>query len=124
MADRDFAPAAAAPRPIKPARRLASIGQAAIGKAASDTLEARADSFIDYAGVLPAIVEMHRFYAHQPGTQHLEQRLSELEMLMRAGTPTPSQKARLKELTADMAQILNAYPQAVELFDHIGGLVA
>ena len=45
-------------------------------------------------------------------------------MLMRAGTPTASQKARVRELTGDMTQILNAYPQAVELFDHIGGLVA
>jgi hypothetical protein len=66
---------------------------------------------------------MHRFYARQAGTQHLEQRLSELELLMRAGTPTASQKARLKELTDEMSQILGAYPQAVELFDHIGDLV-
>ena len=85
---------------------------------------AKSETFVDYTGVLPAIVEMHRFYARQPGTQHLEQRLSELEMLMRAGTPTASQKARVRELTGDMTQILNAYPQAVELFDHIGGLVA
>jgi len=81
------------------------------------------ETFVDYGGVLPAIVEMHRFYARQPGTQHLEQRLSELELLMRAGTPTLSQKTRLRELSADMSQILQAYPQAVELFDHISGLV-
>jgi hypothetical protein len=82
-----------------------------------------ADAFVDYTPVLSAIVEMHRFYARQPGTQHLEQRLSELELLMRAGTPTAAQKARLRELSGDMSQILQAYPQAVELFDHIGGLV-
>jgi hypothetical protein len=110
---------AAAPRPAKPSRRLANIAQASNGIAG-----ARPETFVDYTAVLPAIVEMHRFYARQPGTQHLEQRLSELEMLMRAGTPTSSQKTRLKELTGDMSQILNAYPQAVELFDHIGGLVA
>lgn len=81
------------------------------------------ESFIDYSGVLPAIVEMHRFYARQSGTQHLEQRLSELELLMRAGTPTVSQKTRLRELSGEMAQILGAYPQAVELFDHINSLV-
>jgi hypothetical protein len=74
--------------------------------------------------VLPAIVEMHRFYARQPGALHLEQRLSELELLMRAGTPTTSQKARLKELAIDMSQILQAYPQAVELFAHVGELAA
>jgi hypothetical protein len=66
---------------------------------------------------------MHRFYARQPNTQHLEQRLSELELLMRAGTPTNAQKTRLRELSNDMSQILQAYPQAVELFDHIGSLV-
>jgi hypothetical protein len=81
-----------------------------------------AESFVDYASVLPAIVEMHRFYARQPGTQHLEQRLSELELLMRAGTPTSAQKTRLRELSGDMSQILAAYPQAVELFEHIGAL--
>jgi hypothetical protein len=82
-----------------------------------------ASTFVDYSGVLSAIVEMHRFYARQPNTQHLEQRLSELELLMRAGTPTPTQKARLRELSNDMSQILQAYPQAVELFDHISGLL-
>lgn len=81
------------------------------------------ESFVDYSGMLPAIVEMHRFYARQSGTQHLEQRLSELELLMRAGTPTISQKTRLRELSGEMSQILGAYPQAVELFDHINSLV-
>ena len=84
---------------------------------------AASDAFVDYTGVLPAIVEMHRFYARQTGTQHLEQRLSELELLMRAGTPTSAQKVRLRELSGEMSQILGAYPQAVELFDHINGLV-
>jgi len=82
-----------------------------------------ASSFVDYSTVLSAIVEMHRFYARQPNTQHLEQRLSELELLMRAGTPTNTQKARLRELSNDMSQILQAYPQAVELFDHIGSML-
>lgn len=85
---------------------------------------APADAFVDFSTVLPAIVEMHRFYARQPGALHLEQRLSELELLMRAGTPTLSQKARLKELAVDMSQILQAYPQAVQLFDHVGDLAA
>jgi hypothetical protein len=66
---------------------------------------------------------MHLFFGRQPGTQHLEQRLSELELLMRAGTPTPSQKARVRELTGEMSSILQAYPQAVDLFQHIGSLV-
>jgi hypothetical protein len=98
--------------------------QSSLTTALNGVNAASAESFVDYASVLPSIVEMHRFYARQPGTQHLEQRLSELELLMRAGTPTAAQKTRLRELSGDMSQILAAYPQAVELFDHIGGLVA
>jgi len=120
-AERDIVPVTG-PRPAKPARRPTNIAQPSNGTGNGNG--AKSETFVDYTGVLPAIVEMHRFYARQPGTQHLEQRLSELEMLMRAGTPTASQKARVKELTGDMTQILNAYPQAVELFEHIGGLVA
>jgi hypothetical protein len=100
------------PRPSRPQTALAPVQNAIT----------TADAFVDYSPVLSAIVDMHRFYARQPNTQHLEQRLSELELLMRAGTPTVTQKARLRELSSDMSQILQAYPQAVELFDHIGSL--
>jgi hypothetical protein len=105
------------PRPSRPQPTLSVPANGASAPAAAP------ENFIDYTGVLPAIVEMHRFYARQTGTQHLEQRLSEMELLMRAGTPTVSQKTRLRELSSEMSQILGAYPQAVELFDHIGGLV-
>jgi hypothetical protein len=107
-------------QPSRQQRPQPTLAAALNGAAAPS---ASADAFVDYTGVLPAIVEMHRFYARQSGTQHLEQRLSELELLMRAGTPTSSQKVRLRELSGEMSQILGAYPQAVELFDHIGGLV-
>jgi hypothetical protein len=105
--------------PNRPPRPQPTLSVPANGSAAA----AAQESFVDFTGVLPAIVEMHRFYARQNGTQHLEQRLSEMELLMRAGTPTVSQKTRLRELSGEMSQILGAYPQAVELFDHIGGLV-
>jgi hypothetical protein len=105
--------------PARPQRGQPSLSSPLNGTAKPN---AAAESFIDYSGVLPAIVEMHRFYARQSGTQHLEQRLSELELLMRAGTPTISQKTRLRELSGEMSQILGAYPQAVELFDHISNL--
>jgi hypothetical protein len=110
-----------APRQQQPQRG----GQPALSSASNGAAapSQSADAFIDYTGVLPAIVEMHRFYARQAGTQHLEQRLSELELLMRAGTPTSAQKGRLRELSGEMSQILGAYPQAVELFDHIDSLV-
>lgn len=105
-----------------PQQRMQPTLSGAMNGAASPSA-APTESFVDYSGVLPAIVEMHRFYARQSGTQHLEQRLSELELLMRAGTPTISQKTRLRELSGEMSQILGAYPQAVELFDHINSLV-
>ncbi|MBY0559092.1 MAG: hypothetical protein K2Q04_04465 [Hyphomicrobium sp.] len=109
-----------APRQPQPQRGQPSLSSALNGAAAPSQ---PAEAFVDYTGVLPAIVEMHRFYARQAGTQHLEQRLSELELLMRAGTPTSAQKTRLRELSGEMSQILGAYPQAVELFDHIDSLV-
>jgi hypothetical protein len=125
-------------QPSAPRQRMngADNGVSTRGRGAQPTLAPKAnggpslatahapapENFIDYTGVLPAVVEMHRFYARQTGTQHLEQRLSELELLMRAGTPTGTQKARLRELSTEMSQILGAYPQAVELFDHIGSL--
>jgi hypothetical protein len=111
-------PAATDTQYVTPRQNRAQANPASSPNGASS-----ADGFVDYSGVLSAIVEMHRFYARQPNTQHLEQRLSELELLMRAGTPTNAQKTRLRELSNDMSQILQAYPQAVELFDHIGGLV-
>ncbi|MFT3730290.1 MAG: DUF6232 family protein [Hyphomicrobium sp.] len=107
--------------PSRPGQRVQpTLSSSLNGNAAPNP--AQPESFVDYSGVLPAIVEMHRFYARQTGTQHLEQRLSELELLMRAGTPTISQKTRLRELSGEMSQILGAYPQAVELFDHITNL--
>ncbi|CAA2138646.1 hypothetical protein HYPP_01062 [Hyphomicrobium sp. ghe19] len=114
-----------APRPQQQPQAQPQRGQPALSPALNGAAapSQSADAFIDYTGVLPAIVEMHRFYARQAGTQHLEQRLSELELLMRAGTPTSAQKVRLRELSGEMSQILGAYPQAVELFDHIDGLV-
>lgn len=81
------------------------------------------DAHVDFGAYLPAIVEMHRFYARQAGAQHLEQRLSEFELLMRSGTPTAAQKSRVRELARELAHILQAYPQAVQLFQDINGLV-
>lgn len=77
---------------------------------------------IDFAPLIPIIVEMHRFYARQPGAEHLEKRLEELELLMRSGAATQSQKARIRDLAREMAQILQAYPQVVKVFTDIGGM--
>lgn len=103
-----------------PARQLsAQSGNAARLNGAA---QAPADAHVDYAKLIPVIVEMHRFYARQPGAEHLEKRLEELELLMRAGASTVSQKSRVQELTRELAQILSAYPQVVQVFTDIRGL--
>ena len=70
----------------------------------------------DYAQVLPNIVEMQRFYAQRPDTQDIADRLSELEHLMRSGTPTPASRGRLSQLLGDLSAILGAYPGVVQVF--------
>lgn len=79
---------------------------------------------VDFSQFLPSIVEMHRFYARQPNAEHLEQRLHELELLMRAGSPGGHQKSRVRELAGEVSQILQAYPSAVQVFQHIANLVS
>lgn len=86
--------------------------------------QAPAEVYIDFSALLPAVVEMYRFYARQPNAQHLEQRLSELELLMRAGAQTQGQKSRVRELTRDLAHILQAYQPAVQVFERISGMAA
>ncbi len=83
-----------------------------------------AESYVDFRSHLPAVVEMHRFYARQANTEHLEQRLSELELLMRSGAQTYGQKQRVRELTHDLGHILQAYPPAVQIFQQISVLAA
>ncbi len=81
-----------------------------------------ADQQIDFARLIPVVVEMHRFYARQQGAEYLEKRLEELELLMRSGAATASQKSRIKELTRDLTQILHSYPQVVQVFSDIRGM--
>jgi len=71
---------------------------------------------VDYAQVLPNIVEMQRFYAQRQDTQDIADRLGELEHLMRSGTPTPSSRSRLSQLLGDLSSILAAYPGVVQVF--------
>ena len=78
---------------------------------------------IDYSNVLPQIEQRRQFYAQQPQSNHLEQRLTELEALMRSGSPSPQGKSRVRELASDLGSILHAYPTMVQLFYHIRQLV-
>lgn len=90
--------------------------------AANGSAHSPQDHYIDFSQYLPAVVDMHRFYARQQNTEHLEQRLSELELLMRAGAPGAHQKTRLRELTGELSQILQPYPQVVQIFNGIAHL--
>jgi len=80
------------------------------------------EAHIDYAIVLPQIVDMQRFYAQRPDTQEIAERLNELEFLMRSGTPTPAGRARLGQLAAELAAILGAYPHVVQIFQQAARL--
>jgi hypothetical protein len=77
---------------------------------------------IDYAPVLPQIVDMQRFYAQRPDTQEIADRLNEMEFLMRSGTPTPAGRARLGHLAGELASILGAYPHVVHIFQQAARL--
>lgn len=71
---------------------------------------------IDYAPILPQIVDMQRFYAQRQDTQDIADQLGELERLMRSGTPTAGSRNRLGQLTADLSAVLGAYPNVVQVF--------
>jgi hypothetical protein len=80
------------------------------------------DPHIDYAVVLPQIVDMQRFYAQRPDTLEIAERLNEMEFLMRSGTPTPAGRARLGQLAGELGSILGAYPHVVQIFQQAARL--
>lgn len=77
---------------------------------------------INYASVIAQVTELHRFYAKTPDTKHIEQRLSEMEVLMRSGTPGEDSRERVRQLAGELASIMQAYPPMVQLFQHIATL--
>ena len=77
---------------------------------------------IDYAVVLPQIVDMQRFYAQRQDTQDIAERLNEMEFLMRSGTPTPGGRGRLGQLAGELSTILGAYPSVVHIFQQAARL--
>lgn len=78
---------------------------------------------IDFRDVLPQVTQMRDFYASQPRMEHLEQRLSELETLMKQGGTTRESRSRMRDLAVDLGTILQAYPTVVQIFQHIARLV-
>ncbi len=81
-----------------------------------------ASAHIDYASVLPQIVDMQRFYAQRQDTQDIAERLNELEYLMRSGTPTAAGRGRLGQLVGELSAILGAYPNVVQIFQQAARL--
>ena len=50
-------------------------------------------------------------------------RLDELKTLLEIGSPAPHEKSRVRELTSDMANYLQAYPALVTLFQNIASVI-
>ncbi|MGQ0457500.1 MAG: DUF6232 family protein [Hyphomicrobium sp.] len=120
-----FAPGSGSPaRPAQAEPISAGVRASGSKPARANGSAVQGDAYIDFSGLLPAVVEMHRFYARQPNATHLEQRLSELELLMRAGAQTIGQKSRVRELTKDLSHILQAYQPAVQILHQISGMAA
>lgn len=91
----------------------------------AETLAARETSGgIDYSSVLGQVTDLHRFYERHPQATHVRERLSEMELLMRSGTPSPAQQVRVRELALDLSNIMSAYPHMTQLFAHVTRLVS
>lgn len=95
----------------------AQIGTGNVQSASTNTV-----AHVDYSGVLSQVEDMQRFYARQPNAHHLAERLSELELLMRSGTPSPEGRSRVRDLAVDLSTIMQAYPALVQFFQGIARL--
>jgi hypothetical protein len=62
---------------------------------------------IDYSAVLPTTTDRIRHFSQQADTQHITDRLSEMEFLMRSGTPTAVGRSRMCDLVHDVTSIIN-----------------
>ncbi len=70
---------------------------------------------VDYSASLPT-VELWAEHFRKSQHQEIADRLTELERLMRSGTPTPQSKGRVRELTTQLTQLLSSASDAVNLF--------
>lgn len=86
---------------------------------ANDIDGARTDESVDYASVVGQVTDLHRFYERHPQAAHIRERLSEMELLMRSGTPSETQRARMRELALDLSNIMAAYPHMTQLFAQV-----
>lgn len=78
---------------------------------------------VDYSSVLPEIERWQRSAAGSQGWEHVAERLSRLEVLLKEGTPTVEQKQSARALAVDLSQVLQGYPAAVQLFQSVIRLI-
>jgi len=95
----------------------AQIGTGNVQSASTNAL-----THVDYSGELSQVEDMQRFYARQPNAHHVAERLSELELLMRSGTPSTEGRSRVRDLAVDLSTIMQAYPALVQFFQGIAKL--
>jgi hypothetical protein len=79
-------------------------------------------SHINYASVLPSVEQWQRQAAQSPGWEHVAERLSELEALLKSGTPSADSRGKVRSLATDLSSMLQAYPAAVQLFKSVAHL--
>jgi hypothetical protein len=107
------------PRPISteppvPRSLTARLGN---GLAAGDNPYA-----VDYTKVLPIVSDWNRYYEKQPNSGEITQRLTELEILMRAGTPTLAERSRLADLARDLPPMIGGAEEVGAFFRAISKL--
>ena len=89
---------------------------------ANDIDAGASDGSVDYASVIGQVTDLHRFYERHPQAAHIRERLSEMELLMRSGTPSETQRHRMRELSLDLSNIMAAYPHMTQLFAQVSRL--
>lgn len=115
-------PGAHRPEPVSGAAPGAGNAVVARPGGPRDPSSAMAVTPINYGEHLKIIDEWRQFYAQHAETRHIEHRLTELEHLMKTGTPTDGSRLRLRDLVIDLSTILQGYPAMVQVLQGIARL--
>lgn len=73
---------------------------------------------VDYSSMLPTVSNWRQHFEGS-GYVELSKRLSELEDLMRSGTPAPESKQRVRTLTEEIIHLLGNAAEAITIFGKI-----
>jgi hypothetical protein len=80
-------------------------------------------TYVDYSHYLPSVEKIREAVPSRRPDLNIEDKLDELIDLMKLGSPTNEDKSRVEQLALNLAQILQAYPPMVRLFNDIAALV-